>query len=399
MGFSSALDVVWTIPPDWSHGVQESLAWSTDVMQASATAVTQHRSLRAAPRRAFTFEVAARRQARRAADMLLAGHSGVWQLPIWPDVQWLGDKLNAGVASIPCATEGYDFTVGGKALLHAGVDAWEVVTIDTIAPDHLQLTSATSDSYQAGSRLYPLRASRVRDDAQERLLNDDNSRRRLTFDLAEPCGWPALAGATMYQGHLVLDVRPSEPNDPTSSYGRLQQTVDYGTSLPVVHDLPRVALRAQQSYWQLAGRAAHTWFRSLLYTLDGRRVPIWVPSFASDLRPVAAIAGSSQTLSVEWAGYTQFGLGKPNRRDVRIELDDGTVFYRRITAATIAGANETLTLDASLSASAIAPERLRQISFMALSTLASDDIELDHATDADGLATATTGWQAVVPDV
>src|SRR5690606_30459583 len=124
-----------------------------------------------------------------------------------------------------------------------------------------------------------------------------------------------------------------EADSPTSSYARLAQTVDYGTSIPVVHDLAGVALRGQQSHWKLYGRDQHTWFRSLLYTLDGRRVPIWVPSFASDLRPVAAIAGSSQALSVEWAGYTQFGLGKPNRRDVRIELDDGTVFYRRITAA------------------------------------------------------------------
>ncbi|TAM72306.1 hypothetical protein EPN44_15925 [bacterium] len=399
MGFATNTDVPWTIPPDWTNGVQESLGWSTDILQASATAVTQHRSLRATPRRAFTFEVAARAQARRAADMLLAGHSGIWQLPIWPDVQWLGATLNGGVISIPCATAGYDFTAGGKALLYAGVDSWEIVSIDSVAPDHVVLTAATIAAYAPGSRLYPLRAARVRDDAQERLFNDNNSRRRLTFDLVESCDWPVLAGPTLYQGHLVLDVRPSEPTDPTSSYGRLAQTVDYGTSLPVVHDLPGLALRVQQSHWQLRGRAMHTWFRSMLYTLDGRRVPIWVPSFASDLQPVAAIAGSGAALSVEWAGYTQFGLGKPNRRDVRIELDDGSVFYRRVTNATIAGANETLTLDSALSASSIAPERVRQVSIMALSTLASDDVELDHATDADGLATATTGWQAVVPDV
>lgn len=399
MGFAASTDVPWTIPPDWANGMQESLSWLTDITQATATGVTQHRALRSVPRRAFAFSVVAGDQGRRAADMLLAGHSGIWQLPIWPDVQWLDAALNAGVVSIPCATAGYDFAAGGKALLHAGVDAWEVVTIDTIAADHLGLTAATSADYPIGSRLYPLRRALVRDGAQERLLNDCLGTRQLTFDIMEPCAWPVLATPTMYKGHLVLDERPDEADSPTSSNVRLAQTVDYGTSIPMVHDLAGVALRGQQSHWKLYGRDQHTWFRSLLYTLDGRRVPIWVPSFAADLRPVAAIAGGSQTLSVEWAGYTQFGLGKPNRRDVRIELDDGTVFYRRITAAVIAGANETLTLDAALSTSAIAPERVRQISFMALSTLASDDIELDHATDADGLATATTGWQAVVPDV
>lgn len=399
MGFAAATDVPWTLPPDWTGGVQESLSWLTDITQATATAVTQHRALRSTPRRSFAFDTIADGQGRRAADMLLAGHSGVWQLPIWPDVQWLGGTLNGGVTSIPCVTAGYDFTAGGKALLYAGVDAWEVVTIDTVAADHLGLIAATAAAYPIGARLYPLRRALVRDGAQERLLNDTVGTRKLTFDIVEPCDWPVLASPALYQGHLVLGVRPDESDNPVSSYVRLAKTVDYGTSIPVVHDLPGLALRGQQSHWQLYGRDQHAWFRSLLYTLDGRRVPIWLPSFASDLQPMAAIAGGGTAVSVEWAGYTQFGLGKPNRRDVRIELDDGSVFYRRITAATIAGANETLTLDTALSAISIAPEHVRQISFMALSTLASDDVELDHATDADGLATATTGWQAVVPDV
>ena len=35
---------------------------------------------------------------------------------------------------------------------------------------------------------------------------------------------------------------------------------------------------------------------------------------------------------------------------------------------------------------------------MALATLAHDEVEIEHVTDADGTATST-GWQAVVPDV
>lgn len=399
MGFAAALDVPWTITPDWTTGVQESLAWSTDVMQATATAVTQHRSLRGVPRRSFSFEILEGGQERRAADMLLAGHRGLWQLPIWPDVQWLSASLDAGVDEVPCATAGYDFVEGGKALLYTSVNTWEIATVDAINADSLTLSAATAAAYGPGSRLYPLRLARVQNGAEEALYNDAVSHRALTFEIAEPCDWPLLTDPTTYLGHMALDVRPDESTDPTSSYSRLLQTVDYGVGLPVVHDLPNVALRAQQSHWKLFGRAQHTWFRSLLYTLDGRRVPIWVPSFATDLQPTAAIAGSSKTLVVEWAGYAQFGLNRPNRKDVRIELVDGTVLYRRITAASQLDNAETLTLDTALASTSIAPEYIRQISFMALCTLASDDLELDHATDQDGLATCTTGWQAVVPDV
>ncbi len=399
MGFAASIDVPWTIAPDWSNGVQESLSWSTDVMQASATAVTQHRGLRTGPRRSFTFALTADAQNRRAADMLLAGHSGLWPLPIWPDVQWLAAPLDAGVTTIPCSTAGYDFVAGGKAILYSAVNTWEIVAIDTIAADHLGLSAVTAAAYAVGSRLYPLRLARVQDGAEEQLASDSVSSRSITFDIDEPCDWPLLDSPTTYLGHIVLDVRPDESSDPTSSYSRLAQTVDYGTSLPVVHDLAGVALRAQQSHWQLFGRAQHTWFRSLLYTLDGRCVPIWVPSFASDLSPAADIAGNSTTLVIEWAGYAQFGLGKPNRTDVRIELFDGTVYYRRIIAASQAGNAETLTLGSALSSSSIAAANIRLISFMALSTLASDTVEIDHATDQDGVARVTTGWQAVVPDV
>jgi len=399
MGFAAATDVPWTIVPTWANGLQETLSWSTDVMQSSGTAVTQHRALRTSPRRSFVCPTLADGQARRAAEMLLAGRSGLWQFPIWPDVQWLDAPLASGATAVPCVTAGYDFVAGGKALLYSGVDTWEIVSIDSIEADHLVLASATTAAYGAGDRLYPLRLARVRNGAEETLLNERAGQRSLTFDIAEACDWPTLASPTMYLGHPVLDVRPSETTAPTASVSRLEQTVDYGTALPVTHDLPGVALRVQQSHWQLYGRAEHTWFRSLIYTLDGRRAPMWVPSFASDLQPIAAVAGGTKTMLIDWAGYAQFGLDRPNRKDVRIELIDGTVLYRRITATSVGAGTETLNLDASLSSASIAPEYVRQISFMALCTLASDDVELDHATDQDGLATVTTGWQAVVPDV
>ena len=397
--YTAAGPRVWPITPDWTAGVQETLAWLTDVLQANATASTQHRGLRIAPRRRLSCELLAGGQERRVAEMLLAGHGGAWLLPIWPDGQVLAGALAAGVDIVPCDTDGRDFVAGGQALLLDAVNAWEVVDVDTIAAGYLALAAPTLAAHGAGARLYPLRRATVQDDAQERLRSDDTGRRSISFDIAEPCDWPELASPPSYLGHPVLDVPPDESDDPTASYARLVQRLDYDAALPLVHDLAGVALRAQQMLVKPFGRAQHTWLRSLLYTLQGRRVPMWIPSFAADLLPAATLAGSSTSLSVQWAGYTLFGLGKPNRKDLRIELHDGTVYYRRVNAAVEAGSTETLTLSASLSGSAIAAGAVRRISFMALSTLASDEVEIDHLTDQDGVAMATLGWQAVVPDV
>ena len=121
-------------------------------------------------------------------------------------------------------------------------------------------------------------------------------------------------------------------------------------------------------------------------------------SWTQDLKVVAPISSAATTISVQWAGYTLFGKGKHNRKDLRIELNNGTVFYRRISNAVEAGANETLTLSSALGA-AVTPGQIRCVSFMALCTLASDEIDLEHEADSDGVATSTRPWKAVVPDV
>ena len=399
MGFGAATAKIWPVPPDWARGIGESLGWGTDVLMASATASTQHRGYRDVPSRRFAFPVVSGAQERRTAAMLLAGYSGVWQLPIWHDVQWQAAAVAAGATSIPCATAGYDFIDGGLALLYSAVNTWEVIAIDTVESDHLALSAAVAGDFPAGCRLYPLRGARAQNGAEEHLKSDDVGVRSLVFDIVDACDWPVLASPTTYLGHMVLDRRPDEGDDPTASHARLVQSVDYGTGTPVQHDVPQFDIATRQMHWLLYGRAERTWFRSLAYTLAGRAMPIWVPSFTSDLKPAAAITGGSTSMQVEWAGYTLFGKDKGNRRDLRIELDDGTVLYRRITNASEAGAVENLTLSASLDAGSIAPSRIRAVSLMALSTLASDTVEIQHQHDAEGIATSTTGFQAVVPDV
>lgn len=390
---------IWPVTPCWQSSVQESLAWETDVMRASATAVSHHRGVRIGPARSLSFEVLSSGKERRVLDMLLAGHRGSWQLPIWGDVQWLTAAIEIGADEVPCNTAGFDFVQGGNVLLYSSVNRWQLLEVETIAADHLVLANATTVAFGPGDRLYPLRRARLQPGAEERMKSLDTSRRRLAFDIDEPCDWPLLADPTMYLAHPVLDVWPDESEDPASNYQRLLQSVAYTGTRQFEYDLADQALRMQTTRWKLFERARHSWFRSLIYTLDGRRVPMWLPSFAADLKPAAAIAGGSTSMSIEWAGYDLFGKGRHNRKDVRVLLDDGTALYRRITNAVEAGETETLTLNAALDAGSIAPERIRAISFMALATLASDSVEIEHITDQDGTARSTLGWQAVVPDV
>ncbi|HEX7383349.1 MAG TPA: hypothetical protein VF291_03490, partial [Burkholderiaceae bacterium] len=108
-----------------------------------------------------------------------------------------------------------------------------------------------------------------------------------------------------------------------------------------------------------------------------------------------AASSSGTQLKVSDDGYGVFGRLQPGRRDLHIELADGTVLYRRITASAASGDAETLTLDAALPA-AIAPGAVRQINWLTLCSLASDSVKIDHQTDAAGVAVAALSWQAVL---
>ncbi|PZQ28084.1 MAG: hypothetical protein DI562_12015 [Stenotrophomonas acidaminiphila] len=389
----------WPVPPDWSIGVRESLSWLTDVLRSNRTGYTQHRRLRLSPRRAFTFDVIADAQSRRVAAALLFDR-GVkeWALPIWPDVQRTDAAIASGATIVPCRTSGFDFAVGGQAMLWRGVNQFEVAIIAAIAGDHLELQAPLASSWARGTRLYPVRAARVVDGSEEQAWTDDAGKRSVSFQLTGPSDWPGVLPLVLYRGFPVLDHRSDEGTDPTSSVTRQIEFVDEGTSLVSAFDLAGRAFRTGSHRWLANGRGEQAVLRSLLYGLAGRSSPLWVPSGAADLKLAQPIAAASPTIVVEWAGYALFGRQQQGRRDIRIELKNGTAYHRRITVSSQAGANEVLTLDSALGAS-VSLAQIRRISFMSLSTLASDDVEIEHMTDADGTALCNLTFAAVTDDV
>lgn len=399
MSYAIGQPVVWPFMPDWTASVRETLAWSTEVLQASATAVSYHLARQIGPIRSFDFEALTCAQERRLLDMLLSDRGAEpWVLPIFPDQQWLSSTHDAGAAFVPCETAGYDFHAGGRALFFRGVRQWELVTIDSVEPEGLGLADALASKWGPGSRLLPVRVARLRQESRALSLTDDIARPRVSFTVDEACDWPAQLPGTTYLTHPVLENSRDFGDDGEVTYERLLGESGSGAGLPYMTDVAGIALRTTPHVWQLFGRPEQTAFRSMLYGLRGRQVPIWVPSWDSDLLPVASIASGSTAITVEWAGYTLFGRQQPNRRDIRIELQDGTRIYRRIADSAEAGENEVLTISEPLGQS-VAPEAVSRISFMTLSSLASDEVQIRHETDSDGHAHAIAPWKAVVPDV
>lgn len=399
MGYVSGQPILWPFRPDWSSPVKENLAWLTDVLQATAGA-QQARALRGVPRRSFSYQSTVHGDLRRAADAIRFD-VGVQQvrLPIYPDSQMLTAALSSAATSIPCVTAGFDFVAGGEALLWASVNQWELVSIDSVAGDHLALTDATTQAWSAGTWLYPVRKARLQDAPQASALNDEVSSVQVSMLIDEPCDWTsAWPTTTTYRSEAVLEWRNEESENPTDTYDRRGNSVDNSVGPIWYMDLPGMPFRAQSQRFALHGRAQHTSFRSLLYQLTGRAGRVWVPSWLADVRLTQSVGSSSAQLTVPWMGYTQFGRQQVGRRDIAIELNDGTRFYRRITDSAEASGSETLTLDAALG-EAVDPSQVRQIGWLSLCAQGTDTASIEHQTDADGIGISTIHWQALKNDV
>lgn len=383
--------IAWTFTPDWGDGVRERLSASTDILQ-SESAVSQRRQLRLAPRREFTGAMYAEGRERQLLDLALFGRSDrIWSMPIWPDIQLLDAGIAADVDFIPCSTEHLDFRAGGLAMLR-GEDAFtsETVEILDVLSNGLQLKRNTQLAWPAGSRLYPARAAQLLEEPALSKLTDRLVEAEVQFLVVEPCDWPEWLPATLYRGRPVWDRRPDDTDNLTQAAQRLRSTLDSGFAQPLINDTARRALQLLGQRHLDLGREARALVRSFIYGMCGRQKVVWVPSHMDDLTLVAIVSSVATTLDIANIGYTRFSNGKPGRRDIRIELFDGSVFLRRLIGSTeLDNQVERVGLDSALGVE-VQPHQVVRISWMNLMRFESDVQEIEHMTDSEGVAAWTT---------
>lgn len=386
----------WSWSPDWRRPVMERLVWRTDVITAY-DGTEQRRRLREHPRHAWECEVAAWGDARRRMESAIWAWQGrVWAWPIWPEGQVLDTELEAGDLSIPCDPQSARLRTDTLAMLRLDADRYELVEIDTVDDAQISLRRPLEMSWPPGTRLYPVRLARMRDAQAMMRHTDDLARLTVRMDGLDPEPIEADAPA-LYRGLPVLELRPDWRGELSDEYQRTLAVLDYGMGGWVVEDTSARARRAQEAEWLIAGRAEIIAVRRWLAACAGRWRPVWVPSWCDDLVLADQADASAQVIRVRRVDYARLVAADIGRRDIRIQLRDGTVIYRRITGAVaLDDDTEQLALDSAIGVT-IAPEHVLRISYMAPMRLDSDQIEIAHITD--GIARLRLRLRSVHDDV
>lgn len=384
----------WLMEPDWTSGVTETLEWKTDVL-ASPTGAEQRIARRLSPRRTFEFSILAADLDRQwLENALFQAGSGIWAMPIFPDAAPLLSAVPATAHRLPVLTAGRDFAPGAQVLLKSApaMNAPSLlVTVRDVEPDALALTQQLTTNWPLGTLVYPVRPAVLTDPPVLTRLNDSLSSAQMRFRVAEHNPHPDGITLALYRGFPVLEPAADRVDTLTASYLRLISELDNGTGIPARLDAARRPFALQKHNWFLSGRQEQQRLRQLLYFLRGRQRPLWVPSQGSDIRVAGGIEGNS--LQVIRSGLSEMGI-LPGRCDLRIQLADGTILYRRLTHVAISSEQvERLALDGL---PVVVPQSfILSVSFMALCRQNNDAVSWSHVTDADGVASVSTSFTGV----
>lgn len=365
--------MLWKTPANWSNPIIERLEWRTDVLLAYDGS-EQRIALRQTPRRYFEFgflvPTLIERQKLEAA--ISANGSQAWDLPIWTDSTPCTSAISHGDVVVYADTIGRDFVAGGKALLLATNGNSLIINISTLTDTQLNLSSAVVGAWPLETAVIPLRTAYLEQSQQISRFTGSAIYGVVRFLCDDISTW-STATETEYRDYSILTTASNWSQDITTDYQRKMQIVDFGVGGIYRDDESSLPVFIQSHHFVLDSRQKITDFRKFLYSRRGRLNALWVPTFMPDLTFVAL---SSVYLDVVNIDYTTLYNQSINRRDIRIELTNGNVYYRRIVASTvISGTVERLTLDSVLGVSLTAAD-VEKISFMMFGRLDTDAIEL-----------------------
>lgn len=379
------MNPLWTVAPDWSERVTETLSWKTDV-HISPTGAEQRVARRITPRRQFEFSVLVGDAARQQLENQLAMHgAGVWSLPLFTEGAILQTDLAVGqtVIAYPQA----DVLLAGISHLYL-VQPEQVVLLPIIALSADTVTvSPLNQAWYAGAVMYPVASAMLTDMPPITRFTDSLSRLQCRFRLQQANPFSVSMPSLNYRGFPVWDFPADWQEDRKAEYQRQLLELDNGYGLPFRTDTANRAFYLQHHQWLLAGIESQVLLRQRFMGLRGRQRAVWVSHQTDDLTPIA-VNGYQLTVTNSGLSLIQYQHG---RRDLAVLLVDGSLVYGRIVNVQQVGEFERLQLDVALPTI----EHIQCISFMTLCRQNTDDITFTYHSGRDGVAEVSTVFRGV----
>jgi hypothetical protein len=385
---------VWSLLPDWADGITETLEFLTTVAE-SPLGVEQRRGLRITPRQYFELSYVLGGPDRTHFDLLTirAAGSAVY-LPLWHDVEILHRPYLAGETVLEVDTR-YTEIRFVKFVFIGGNNDFEVGEIAGWTDESITLVNGLVNDWPKQTRVCPIKKCRVEPQPSTTRRSDGVHVARIKFCSMERNRSDAEPGMRTLLDQYVLEEDPNEVDDLSYAYERTMSVLDNKTGKQHLHDVAGRVL--QQFAWWKKGRQQHRQLRGLFYALDGRRLPVWVPTVYQDFELVLPIVAVDPSIYVKRCGFTELGGPSVNREVIMVQARSGLRFYQTIIDSIVRGdgISERLILEGPLGVDLAIDEVLR-ISFLVSSRLDQDAIEFTHHTATRGMTTTVAVFRSAL---
>jgi hypothetical protein len=386
---------VWPFEPNWSGTYTEALEWLTDIL-TSPKGAEQRRSLRLYPRKTIEFTSAVGDNDNQVLRQFLEAHgSRNFYLPQWHESYRSTAAVVVGSDFIPCPNANNGGMRAGDVIFIGGIKArqYELAEVEVVSPNGVTLTGPLGKTWPAFSKIHPCRKARLDDQPTLRKVTD----RAMTFttsfrimevndDVTTQTPGELLTSLDIYDGANVIALAPDEGGGVDFSFVRMVDNIDNQTGIPIFFDVATIPFHTQKHSWVINGRASYAQFKEMLFAFRGRATALWLPSFTDDMQISADTPVGDQYITVENFGFTLSGGLQTGHQHIAICFTDGTRAYRRIVGNTILGDDrEIIGVDQPFPMGLKAADVLR-ISFIRLSRLDQDRLEIVHVTDTEGVS-------------
>jgi hypothetical protein len=368
----------------------ERLRFLTDVLPAKEGS-EQRVALRVAPRQEFDVTLSLEKIDRRLLDNILFGQKAAsFDIPLWAEPQYLANPGNPASTAVvmQAPTTYWSLRTGDSVLFYYDDTKFEVVTNVHQLGDNLHFDDTPLvNSYPVGTELYILRPATIAKDATVRRYPINLSNYSLTFQITDnnltldvPSTFETFAGK-----YILTDANGIE--------GSLQENInqqlyiaDGDTGVVAPASLWDRSRKVSAKLFKTSSRAAAWEVRKFLYTMRGRQVSFFLPTFNEDFDPASAITAAGTTIDVVNVGYTANVNARTPRNVIRLVTTAGVSYTKTIaSAAVISPTVERLTVSSAWGAD-VAQADIARIDLVEKVRMDSDDVTISHL-DSNGQAT------------
>lgn len=364
--------------------IRELLEFKTDVMR-SANGTEQRVNVRKSPRQLINMDLRLPDgpAARRLVSLIKGWHERVFGVPIWWEARQLGATATAGASTITVDTTFGDFRVGSLAIMWTDEDTYDALEIASKTDSSLTFTSPLTQGFSAGLTLVmPLRVAHNMQEQVSRTLHAVNLQEfRMLFRVIDnDVDLASTAAFDTHNSKVMVDEPNLMLNDTTpADMERPIEVIDNETGVP-----------QQSSMWStshslrvkgfLGNSAQRIWeVRQLMHALRGSQTSFYLPTHTPDVQVVATLASGSFLMDIEHQGYSKYVKALEPYKSLWIELTDGTILTRQVTAYEELDADtERLTVDVSWP-STITVAEISRVCFLELVRIADDRAVFVHA--------------------